>query len=307
MHQINGLLRYMSGIERELDIYIIIKDFIGFLSLEPEIYNKLHPFCIHQSDYCMYIKSEQKRWDKCLYAKDNIQDKLNLLLDKGKENSFFGYCHGGVGEYIIPIEAYHHNKKFVVGAISIGGFKSLNNEILNKKFKAFVKNSIQNIDVLTLYEDSFINNEYELKDIKEKGQVISEYLGMLYEDQIQICLENKHHIEENHRYVVGNAMAYIKKRFDEDISLEEIADFCNCSHSFISHNFKKLTGKTIRGFINDLRTKKAKELLRTTKDSITSVGYQVGFKDGNYFSKVFKDEVLMSPKEYRKEVSYENK
>ncbi len=52
--------------------------------------------------------------------------------------------------------------------------------------------------------------------------------------------------------------------------------------------------------MNTLRVEESKTYLSKSRLSITEIAYVVGFKDGNYYSKVFSDNYHSSPKQYRK-------
>ena len=59
-----------------------------------------------------------------------------------------------------------------------------------------------------------------------------------------------------------------------------------------------LSGKTPVEFIRSVRLKRAVQLLLTKQFTIAETAYEVGFNDAKYFSKVFKEEFLMTPSEY---------
>ena len=53
-------------------------------------------------------------------------------------------------------------------------------------------------------------------------------------------------------------------------------------------------------YINKLRMEQAQKLLRNTKLSIPEICYRIGIMDSNYFTRCFKKEYGMPPREYRK-------
>ena len=60
-----------------------------------------------------------------------------------------------------------------------------------------------------------------------------------------------------------------------------------------------MTGKTVTGYINDIRLKKSIELLRTNTLNITEIAIKCGFNDANYFSRIFKRKFGVSPLKYK--------
>ncbi|WP_195262839.1 response regulator [Clostridium sp. 1001275B_160808_H3] len=92
---------------------------------------------------------------------------------------------------------------------------------------------------------------------------------------------------------------YIISNIKEELSLESIAKNFNLSSCYFSRNFKEFIGCNLSDYINSLRIKKAKELLNNNEMSIKEIGYEVGYSDPNYFSKVFKKYEGYSPTEYK--------
>ena len=52
-------------------------------------------------------------------------------------------------------------------------------------------------------------------------------------------------------------------------------------------------------YVNTLKVEKACELLVTTNLSIIDIAMSVGFDDQSYFTKLFKKDTSMTPKQYR--------
>lgn len=82
-------------------------------------------------------------------------------------------------------------------------------------------------------------------------------------------------------------------------SISEYAKLCNMSPGRFSTIFKKATGKAPQKFIEDIRISKARELLSGSALSVSQISANVGFRDPLYFSRVFKNNVGVSPTEYR--------
>lgn len=62
--------------------------------------------------------------------------------------------------------------------------------------------------------------------------------------------------------------------------------------------------KTVFAFLDWLRLKKAAELLRTTRLSVTDIAYCTGFSDSNYFTNAFRKREGCSPSVYRKSAAH---
>lgn len=101
--------------------------------------------------------------------------------------------------------------------------------------------------------------------------------------------------------VIMVAMEYIQKHYNEEISLNEISKYVNLSPQHFSKIFKEETNYNYVEWVNNLRITKAKEIMNQEDYTIKQVCYLVGFQDPNYFSRIFKKYVGISPTEYVKE------
>ena len=68
--------------------------------------------------------------------------------------------------------------------------------------------------------------------------------------------------------------------------------------TIICKSFKEAYGDTVINYINKLRIKNAKKLMRQGELNLTQLSARVGFSSIHYFSKLFKGYEKMSPSEY---------
>ncbi|MGG2198281.1 MULTISPECIES: AraC family transcriptional regulator [Paenibacillus] len=108
--------------------------------------------------------------------------------------------------------------------------------------------------------------------------------------------------EEQTLTVLDRAKSYIRERFTEEVSLEEVADFVHLNPHYFSKIFKQQVGETFIDFVTGLRIDKAKALIASEQLSLKEVCYEVGYKDPNYFSRVFKKVTGVTPTEYRSQI-----
>lgn len=92
----------------------------------------------------------------------------------------------------------------------------------------------------------------------------------------------------------------IRKRYDEDLSLEMIADSLGLTPSYVSRYVKEKTGSNFSDCLNEVRIKKAKELLRTSNVQVRDIATRVGYVNVTSFIRMFKKVTGMTPSEYRK-------
>lgn len=105
--------------------------------------------------------------------------------------------------------------------------------------------------------------------------------------------------EEQTFSVIDRAKAYIRRRFAEELSLEDVAEHVHLNPFYFSKVFKQHVGETFIDFLTGLRIDRAKELIEEGRLSLKEICYEVGYKDPNYFSRVFKKVTGVAPSEYR--------
>lgn len=95
------------------------------------------------------------------------------------------------------------------------------------------------------------------------------------------------------------AKDYIDHHFHKQISLEEVAEEIGISSYYLSKLFKERFHITFIDYLTEMRLAKAKVLLLDTAMPLKEVALTIGYKDPNYFSRVFKKETEWSPRDYR--------
>ena len=99
---------------------------------------------------------------------------------------------------------------------------------------------------------------------------------------------------------IANTANYIERHYTERLTIEELAEMSHYSSRHFARVFKETYSTTPQKYIVSLRLKHACTLLRETELSIEDAALQSGFGDGNYFSRIFRASMGMSPKQYRK-------
>jgi len=105
--------------------------------------------------------------------------------------------------------------------------------------------------------------------------------------------------------IVQAAKEYLEAHYTEEISLEDVAEYVNISPQYFSKLIKKHTGLNFIDWLSMLRVNKAKELLANSNLTVKEVCYMVGYKDPNYFSRIFKKKIGLTPSEYIKKNTFQ--
>ena len=133
------------------------------------------------------------------------------------------------------------------------------------------------------------------KEIEEKREQMYRYLMELYnQGQQKFILHQK----EDTGSLSLQTETYIRKHYKEKLSLPRLAGELAVSPSYLSRIFKKETGMTVVGFINQVRMENAREKIEEQKLSLQEIAYEVGIQNYNYFYLLFKETYGVSPSEY---------
>ncbi|HHU79331.1 MAG: PocR ligand-binding domain-containing protein [Caldicoprobacterales bacterium] len=100
--------------------------------------------------------------------------------------------------------------------------------------------------------------------------------------------------------LLGEAVRYIRENYNENLSLEDVAQKVFISPYYLSHLFREELGITFLEYLTRIRIEEAKKLLQDRSLTIFDISARVGYEDPGYFSKVFKKNMGVSPNQYRK-------
>ena len=111
--------------------------------------------------------------------------------------------------------------------------------------------------------------------------------------------EQLEHGSKLREFYIHEALTYIEHNFQNEITIEDIAGVCGLNRTYFGKIFKEALGKTPQEFLLNYRMLKASELLKLTSLSIGDVGLAVGYANQMHFSRAFKNNYGISPREWR--------
>lgn len=101
---------------------------------------------------------------------------------------------------------------------------------------------------------------------------------------------------------VGKVIAYLSKRYTQDVSLPEIASFVAMSPASFCRYFKANTGKTLTRFIHEMRIGYACKLLSSDTMNVSQISAVCGYDSITPFNRHFKEITGMTPTQYKEKV-----
>ena len=99
---------------------------------------------------------------------------------------------------------------------------------------------------------------------------------------------------------LGESVALLEKYFTRNFTLDELAAKACMSTRNYTRCFKRSTGMSPIVFLQTVRLRHAAELLKHSNSRVSEIAYQCGFRDSNYFTKMFTAHYGVSPVVYRK-------
>lgn len=177
----------------------------------------------------------------------------------------------------------------------------------------------EGIAIDTLLKNDFLNSTNQVLDIG-----VNEDLVNLYASAIQVAKEDKKsaqqylagivlHIigmilsySQNRNFEINNTGQIIEKakiimteNIHRQIDIQEIAANLGTSYSWFRKAFKEFTGYAPAQYFQELKLRKAKELLAETNHSIKEIAFKLDFSSYEYFLSFFRKRVGQTPLAYR--------
>lgn len=102
--------------------------------------------------------------------------------------------------------------------------------------------------------------------------------------------------------LVVQAQDYLRDHCTETLHMPEVAAILGISLRTLNRRFKHATGDSPNNYLLQQRLHSARELLRTSNLSIAEVAVAAGYGDSDYFSRLFREAMKQTPRDYRESV-----
>ncbi|MEK5488845.1 AraC family transcriptional regulator [Lysinibacillus sp. FSL M8-0355] len=149
-----------------------------------------------------------------------------------------------------------------------------------------------------LGNEAWIDNQFCSSLSTSEMAMMQGRLQQILAMMVQLDEQANELLNEEKIQLVQKTVQYIEQHYDEDLTVEQLANMAGMVRWQYSQKFKTLTGKKPTDYVAHLRINQAKELLRNTTDPLSKIARQIGFKDEYYFSRCFHKLTGNTPREY---------
>ena len=125
--------------------------------------------------------------------------------------------------------------------------------------------------------------------------IVNHLLGLMFMTSINMDYGDEGDVPE----LINHARTYMQQHIEEDIAMPDVASALNVSYTTFRRLFKHYTGLAPSQYFINLRLHRAKQLLRSTDESIKEISFRLHFENPEYFATLFKKRTGMRPSEFR--------
>lgn len=264
---------------------------VGFQPIAP---HSLYPSTEHPKNYyfnpdrgrvlseyqIVYISKGKGFFSSSSTKKTTISKGQAILLFPGQWHTYQPLKETGWNEYYIGF------KGSIIDNIVANGFISSENQILDVGV---------NEDLVSLFSTA-------IKVAKEDKRAAQQSLaGIVFNilGAILSLAQNKNLESRESAQIIERSKIIMIENIHKDIDIQGIAANLGTSYSWFRKVFKEFTGYAPAQYFQELKLRKAKELLAETNSTIKEIAYELNFSSYEYFLSFFRKRVGFTPTEYR--------
>ncbi|MDW7658163.1 MAG: AraC family transcriptional regulator [Bacillota bacterium] len=287
--KLNMLAEYLGFLKSEQKLDIVVFDRSGMFATHDTLDRVLQPYLNHTNPYCMHVKSNQTLWAHCIILKERVLQRCSR-----HNQAFFGTCHCGVGEYVQPL----WTRTGLTGFISATGYRAEPDLVAWRLPATARKYNLDADSLQSIYDQAMRPREGKPQQVGMQLSLLAWLLRAIVDETL--TQDNTLTSDQGQPLrLIARALDYINEMYANNLTLEEIARYCNCSKSHLQHLFQTHRRQTVWQYLQAVRMEKARRLLVETEWPISHLAAMIGFNDANYFSTVFSRKIGLSPRRYR--------
>ncbi len=270
---------------------------LGRLQLQEAIPHALHADT-HPREYEVHLVQDGclEMWTDSTRSTWSVHGGLAVLTQPGQ-------LHGGVGEILGPGRWYWLRFRIPVGGgRGLPGLSPNQTRRLLRALSAVVPPVFAASPAI---EDCFERLLAEHRHPRPDSPLMVR--SILHELMLWIVRDHRAAAvrltgsDEGFSPPIQKAVAWLNEHLSEDMQIPQLADVAGLSESYFRSWFHREVGFSPGDYLVRRRIERARELLRTTQDTITRVGLAVGFSTPAYFASVFRRQTGYTPTQFREQ------
>jgi len=247
-------------------------------------------------------------------------ERIHELSEKAMQQAKIGeYLQTSKEDKPVPTTQYAMEKSLIHNVLSgnIKGAKAILNEMLGQIFFSSGNNidiiKTRTIELVALLSRAIVESGFNQENVYQMTETFMHKLTTVKNltDLSYVLLETLEQFTDiaffpstgSQISVIKKSILYIHEQYNQNLTLDSVAEHVGLNSAYFSTLFKKETGINFSTYLNNLRIENAKHLLKNTNLTLINIAVEVGFDNQSYFSNVFKKAVGMSPKQYRQSLS----
>lgn len=282
--------KYLLVNERDKKFGLTVNT-VGFQPIPP---HSLYPSTEHPKNYyfhpgkgrilseyqIVYISKGKGSFSSKSTRRTSITKGQAMVLFPGQWHTYSPQKDTGWNEYYIGFEG------MIIDNIVSQGFFSQENQILDVGV---------NEDLVNLFSSAIkIAKEDKTAAQQNLAGIVFNILGTILS-----LAQNKNFETNDSAQKIERAKVIMCENVLKNLEIKELAQNLGISYSLFRKVFKEYTGYSPAQYFQELKLRKAKEMLTETNHSIKEVAFELNFNSYEYFLSFFKKKVGTTPMEYR--------
>ena len=228
----------------------------------------------------LYISKGQGEYSSHTVKKRIVKKGEIILLFPGQWHTYSPSLETGWNEYYIGFEGN------IVDLIFKNGFISTENPVLDIGV---------NEEIVNLFSMAI---QVAKEDKKSTQQFLAGIVFHLIGMMLSIS-QSKNFEVNNQDQILERAKIIMLENIHRHIDVEEIAKKLGKSYSWFRKSFREYTGYPPAQYFQELKLRRAKELLAETTKTIKEIAFELDFSSYEYFFSFFRKKVGITPQKYR--------
>jgi AraC-like DNA-binding protein len=228
----------------------------------------------------VYISKGRGTFKSDSTKKTDIVKGQAIILFPGQWHTYKPLKETGWNEYYIGFEGD------IIDKIVENGFITPSNQVLDVGV---------NEDLVNLFYTAIrVAKEDKTAAQQNLAGITFNILGFILS-----MAQNKNFETKETAQIIERAKVIMLENINREIDTKGIAANLGISYSLFRKTFKEYTGYAPAQYFQELKLRRAKELLAETNYSVKEISYELDFNSYEYFLSFFKKKVGITPIEYR--------